>query len=319
MKLRLTFLMSLLFCSLQAQIDIDKKDLLKEYANKSCLCIDSISLTNKGAKENSLEIKKCIDKQVVSFQMIDKLSETLVLSKKGGAEKKANINVEINDNVDSEEFKKYYYKIERHLMQNCTAIKNVSGSQNKEHIMSISKNPKALEYYDKGIRYFKKNNFKKALPYFKKAVKVDDSFVFALDNLGLCYRKLGKLNKALKTYKKSLEIDPFGKMPLQNIAIVYAHKKQYLEAIAAYHNLAKIDPENPEVYYGIGQIYYEYLKDYEKSLRSMCKAYVLYVKLNSPFRADAEKIIGYNYTKLKEQNKVALFNEILKEFKINAN
>ena len=78
--------------------------------------------------------------------------------------------------------------------------------------------------------------------------------------LGLTYRYLNKLDDALIAYQKSLEKDPYGKMPLQNIPIVYAYKKDYNKAISAYKRLAEIDFDNPEVYYGIEQIYYEYLK-----------------------------------------------------------
>jgi tetratricopeptide (TPR) repeat protein len=144
-------------------------------------------------------------------------------------------------------------------------------------------------------------------------LKIDPKFAFAWDNIGICYRRLENYDKALEAYQNSLKIDPNGTMPLQNIAIVYQYKKQYDKAIAAYEKLGEIDKDNPEIYYGIGNIYATYLLDYEKGLSNMCKAYNLYIKQKSPFRTDAEKLINGIYREMKLQGKEARFAEILKE------
>jgi len=130
--------------------------------------------------------------------------------------------------------------------------------------------------------------------------------------------KLGEYDKAIGAYNKSLEVDPTGLLPLQNIAIVYQYKKEYKKAIKAYEKLAEIDKYNPEVYYGIGQIYSVYLKEYEKGLDNMCKAYNLYVEQKSPYRSDAEEIISMIHTEMKKEGKEEKFNEILKLNKISS-
>ena len=158
----------------------------------------------------------------------------------------------------------------------------------------------------------KKENFEKAVQYFEKAVNEDPEFAFAWDNLGLNYRRLNKFDKAIVSYRKSLEIDPNGLMPLQNIAIVYQYKKEYLNAINAYEKLAQIDKNNPEIFYGIGNVYATNLNDYEKGLENMCKAYNMYIEQKSPYRTDAEKIINVIYTEMKKQGKEDKFNQILK-------
>jgi tetratricopeptide (TPR) repeat protein len=181
---------------------------------------------------------------------------------------------------------------------------------------SYSSNKEALELYQKGLKLSKAGNCDKAIAYYEAALKIDPQFVFAWDNLGLCYRRLDYYDKALEAYQKSLEIDPNGIMPLQNIAVVYQFKKEYNKAIECYEKLEKVDGNNPEIYYGIGNIYASYLEEYEKALGYMCKAYNLYIEQKSPYRSDAEKVIRNIYSAMKKQGKEARFNEILKENKI---
>ncbi|MBK9249210.1 MAG: tetratricopeptide repeat protein [Ignavibacteria bacterium] len=131
--------------------------------------------------------------------------------------------------------------------------------------------------------------------------------------MGLCYRKLGNYDKAIEVYKKSLEIDPIGMTPLQNIAMAYMYKHEYYKAIDAYKRLEAIDKSNPEVYYGLGNVYANALHEYEKGLDYICKAYNLYIKIKSPYRTDAEKVINMIYSEMKKVGKEEEFNKILEE------
>lgn len=288
-----------------SQVDVKNtpESLLKRISEISCKCIDSIDVYNKNSVQISKEVNDCIKKQVIVFQMSSKLLKIENLEKK-------QIDVQINENSD--EYKKYYYELETYMMENCGSLKEKIASSEKQSDKSVSKNKIALDYYLKGVDEFKNENFKKAVQYFEKAVREDPEFAFAWDNLGLSYRKLNNFDKAIKCYKKSLKIDPNGLMPLQNIAIVYQYKKEYQNAIAAYKKILDIDKDNPEVYYGIGNIYALNLQDFEQGLENMCKAYTLYVRQKSPYRADAEKVINIIYSEMKKQGKEEKFNQILK-------
>ena len=86
MKSILLFVLIAIFpINLFAQLEIDGKPLnaeqremvktafsaenvLSKVAEDACVCIDSISISNKNAKQTSLEIRKCIDDQVVTYQ-----------------------------------------------------------------------------------------------------------------------------------------------------------------------------------------------------------------------------------------------------------
>lgn len=286
--------------------------LLKELAENGCKCVDSISLYNKANDEIAKEISKCIDKQTGALQMGTKLMQIDGLKENAEVKDgKKQINISVNFDENSDEYKKYYYELERYMMRNCTSIKDKAANNEKQSAKSVTENKKAIDFYSKGLKESKKENFGKAVEYFEKAVKEDPEFAFAWDNLGISYRRLNNFDKAIESYTKSLELDPNGLMPLQNIAIAYQYKKEYPKAIEAYEKLAKVDNNNPEVFYGIGNVYATNLKEYEKGLENMCKAYNLYIDQKSPYRVDAEKIINIIYSEMKKQGKEEQFNKIL--------
>ena len=291
--------------------------LLKETSEKACKCIDSIDTRNKSSEELAKEVSKCIDRQEEGYQLTSKIMNIDLTSNLKTTEKKT-IDIVLNTNKNSDEYKKYYSEIENYLSDHCKALKMTLASSDIENDKSVSNNPVALNFYSKGLKYFKNDDYKKALTYFEKAVKADSVFAFAWDNIGVCYRKQDNYDAAIYAYNRSLAIDPNGITPLQNIAVAYEYKKEYDKAIKAYKTLSELDSFNPEVFYGIGRVYAFFLNDYEKGLDNMCKAYNLYTKQKSPYRVDAEKLIGSIYKEMKKLNNTDKFNEILKANNINA-
>ncbi|MEC4003716.1 tetratricopeptide repeat protein [Flavobacterium sp. SUN052] len=301
------------------EIKIDKKKLLAELSESACKCIDSINSFSKSKDSISSEIHNCIDKHVGAYQMGDKLSSIKDLEKTAtaGDDGKKEINISININQNSNEYKKYYYEMERYLLTNCKAVKAKIAANDNIGEKSISRNSESLKYYYLGLDESKNENFEKAIEYYKKALVFDKDFAFAYDNIGICYRRLNKFEEAIDAYEQSLKIDPNGKMPLQNIAVVYLYKKEYKKAVKAYEKLAKLDDQNPEVYYGIGNIYTQYLFEYEKALDYLCQAYNLYVAQKSPYRTDAETLIQIVFKEMKKQGKESQFDATLKKYHIN--
>jgi tetratricopeptide (TPR) repeat protein len=53
-------------------------------------------------------------------------------------------------------------------------------------------------------------------------------------------------------------------MPLQNIVPSLRAQKEFDKAITAYEKLAEVDKNNPEVFYGLGNVLAMDLKEYEK-------------------------------------------------------
>lgn len=296
-----------------------KEKLLAEVSNGACNCIDSIDAFNKDQKQKSDEVHRCIDEKTGVYLVGSKLSNIEDLEKFAKEDKNGNKQVDVNINLDknSDEYKGAYFELERYLMDSCSSIKSLIGSHDKINKNSVSDNEDARQLYSSGVDEVKNNNWEKATEYFERSVILDPNFAFAWDNLGLCYRNTGKLDKALNAYKKSLSLDPDGVMPLQNIAIVYEFKEQYNDAIKAYKHLAEIDKDNPEANYGIGRIYIAHLSDYEKGLDYLCQAYNMYVEQNSPYRTDAESLINKVYQDMKKNGKEQKCIQIMKNNHIN--
>ncbi len=289
-----------------------ENSLLKELAGNACKCIDSISLYDRIKKEVIEEIHSCIDEQTGAYQMGSKLFNIDYIKDAVEKDGKKQVDISVNLDKDSREYKEYYYEIERYLMNNCNALEGVIASNEKQSEKSVSDDPEARRYYSLGIEESKQGNFERAIGYYMEAIKIDPDFAFAWDNIGICYRRLEKYDLAIEAYEKSLSIDPYGVMPLQNIAIVYQYTEEYEKAIEAYERYGAIHKENPEFYYGAGRVYAVFLNKHEKGLDYMCRAYNLYVESKSPYRTDAEQVILIINQEMKKSGKEDKFLEILK-------
>lgn len=295
--------------------NLDNTSFIKEVSFEACLCIDSIPTINLRTKIIASKISRCIDNVVSTYQIGSKFKNINLTDN----DKNKQIDINFNTNKNSAEYKKDYKTIEEYLMANCVAMKEVITTNDIINEKSISKNDAAMKAYHLGIDESKKEKHKEAIEHYKKAIALDPEFAFAYDNLGLSYRKLEDFDNAIIAYQKSLEIDPNGSMPLLNIAVAYQYKKEYYKAIEAYKKLSELDSKNPEIYYGIGNVYAFSLNDYENGLDNLCKAYNIYSETKSPYRTDAQTLIQRIYSYLKKEGKEDKFFEILKNNNINVN
>jgi tetratricopeptide (TPR) repeat protein len=292
------------------QLKMDTTRFLNEYGNAACRCIDSISLSWKGKEDINADIFDCINTQTTLYQFMMKINNQMF-----GDDTSRSISINVDKN--SKEFQRYYFEIESWLKDSCKSMNKAAANNNKASVSSVSYDRKARELYDKGNEWVEKGNLEKALSFFEKAVKQDEKFAFAWDNIGICNRKLGNYDAALAAYNKSLEVDPGGITPLQNIPVVYQYQKKYDKALQAYESLQHQYPDDPEGFYGAGLVCVDFKQDYEKGLHNLCKAYNIYTKSNSPYRVDAEKVINIIFGKMKAEGKEKRFYEILKEYHLN--
>lgn len=286
----------------------DKNKNLRVASDGACQCIDSISITNKSAAEIANESSACIDKQMMMYQMM-KGMEAALLSKK-------DFTINISDNKNSAAYKADYYELERFLMDSCEALRSIVGVHNDKNVKSMSKNKDALKYYYQGEEQQTQNDILEAIKSYKLALAIDPEFAFCWDNLGLCYRRNKQYNDAIDAYNKSIEVDSTASTPYQNLAVVYEYQKKYKQASDTYERLVNLDKKNPEGYYGLGRALAMQDRD-EEAVAAICKAYMLYVETKSPYRTDAEQVMGALYHKMKDNKKAKAFKNILKENNID--
>ncbi len=291
------------------------QDLKEQEINRitelSCQCIDDIDRTLT-KDQKVIQIQECIENSSITVQMENSLLNLKKIdSIRSNESKKDTITIKNKDLTINT--KKYYTEVEDQLIKNCNALNNVYFSDETLLQNSISDKKNAQKLYKLGQNAFKKQHFKKALKYYRKAVQKDDTFAFAWDNLGYTYRKLKDYTNAIKAYEKSLKLDPKGKMPLMNIAVAYQLNNQLKEAKEAYKVYRNYYKDDPESFYGLGRIQF-FEKDYKSALENMIQAFFLYKSMNSPYYKDAERHILLIYEEYKKQDNLEAFKTITDRF-----
>lgn len=97
-----------------------------------------------------------------------------------------------------------------------------------------------------------KSDFKKAVEYYLKALKYDNSNPIIYRNISLAYRKLKDYDKAIEYAKESLSRD--GDNPDSHILIgnIYFEMARYKDAIQRYEVALKFAPDNAALLYNMG-------------------------------------------------------------------
>ena len=260
--------------------------------NASCTCVEGIS-TSLPLETKNQQIEECIS---TSYQ---------------------NHFTEKNQFPTTDaEINTFVQKVQTALVNNCDAIATVTFADDEEKLNSYSYNEKAMEAYNKGQNAYKAGDLKEAIKHYKKALSIDAEFVFAWDNLGRTYRELNKLDKAIEAYEKSLAIDMHNRTALMNMAVAYSHKKDFPNVIKYYKQLKEYYPEDPESAYGLALSYYN-TGEYNDALTNAIEAYKLYKKSNSPYFADAEKVIKLLYKAFESEDRVEEFKKICADNDVN--
>ncbi|MFK5981692.1 MAG: tetratricopeptide repeat protein [Flavobacteriaceae bacterium] len=266
---------------------VSNNQLQQKASELSCECITTINVSLPLAEKNKM-IQKCISESLSSEINKDGISLT------------ENKIEALKENMQKE------------LVESCEAVKRVVFSDNEEKLHAYSNNEKAMKYYNLGLEASRNEDLKTAIKHYKKAVSIDKEFVFAWDNLGVSYRRLSEFDNAIEAYESSLKIDGYNRTALMNIAVVYNHKKDFDNAIKYYELLKSYYPEDPESPYGLSLIFMQ-LGELEKSLLNTIKAYDLYKKSDSPYQADAERLITFLFSEFKKNGKEKEFKKICKE------
>ena len=289
-----------------------------EVSLNACECISEID-TKLDYEAKSTEIKECIKSANSSYQLTNSI---LNVSEEIAKDKKETKDVSKDTIQAKKEYtisfypEKDYQEIEAYLLETCGDMKSIYFSTDKKSRKSVSKNEEALAYYVAANQLKDDADYEKAIELYKKALEIDEKFAFAWDNLGITYRKLNRFEDAIFAYKKSLKIDPKGTMPLVNIAIVYQLIGEYDNSIKYYNKLKKYNKDNPEAYFGLARMYF-IKENYKEASDNILKAYILYSKIESPYKSDAEQILSAIYQQLKAKDQLDILKDAAKANKID--
>ena len=178
---------------------------------------------------------------------------------------------------------------------------------------------KARVHNNYGVELSQKGNFKEAIFYFKKAIKMDNKYPDPHNNLAVAYSRTNEIDKAIEALKAGIRIHPYYPEGYNNIASFFLQKKQPEKAKRALATALKLRPHYGKAYFNLGRVYIE-LNQKEKAWECFKKAcfeadldtdigFYMYGRVSLALKKYDDAIVGY--TKALELNatiKDARFN-----------
>ena len=125
-----------------------------------------------------------------------------------------------------------------------------------KEISSPGKKSEALEQKNYGDRFLKKGDFRTAIIYYKKAIKIQPDLNSAIGNIGISYTQLKLYDKAIEIFKHLLESDTKHlHTNYYNLAELYKRKGDIESAIKYYIKSAETNPFPIYSYQYLGDLY----------------------------------------------------------------
>ena len=136
--------------------------------------------------------------------------------------------------------------------------------------MIKNKNLNVKELFKLGFQNQKLKNFKEAIKFYSRVIKIDPSVVFTHYNLGIIYEQLGDIKQAEKNYKEAIKVKPLFIHSYNNLGIMSQHQGQKENAIKYFKRVIEIDPKYYNGYSNLGLVYAS-LGMYDEALKSYLK------------------------------------------------
>ena len=148
---------------------------------------------------------------------------------------------------------------------------------------------KAAEHNDRGIEYYNKGNYDRAIAEYTEAIRLNPNLTAAYANRGVVYHEKGDYNRAITDYTEAIRLNP-NEADYYNIrGIAYENKGDYDRAIADHTQAIRLAPNNADTYDWRGQAYYN-KGDYDRAIADFTQQMRL-----EPNTASAYNWRGYAY------------------------
>ncbi len=143
---------------------------------------------------------------------------------------------------------------------------------------AIRENPRdAVSYYNRGVGYFHKGDFDRAIADFTEAIEINPKSALAYNARGVIFEEQHDLDRAIADATKAIEIDPKYAPAYSNRGNALMHKGGELDrAIADYTEAIEIDPQQKggahlNAYYNRG-FAYQMKRDLDRAIADYAKA-----------------------------------------------
>ncbi len=207
------------------------------------------------------------------------------------------------------------------FLGHATYERNKVWRSQEEFWMNIIQNSpkKARGYNNYAVAIAEKNRHEEAIPYLRKAIKMDAYYPDPWSNIAVCFSATGQVDMAIMQLEKAIQINPNYPEFYNNLASFYLNKKNFprVEQLANY--AIKLRPHYGKAYFNLGQALYEQGKKEEalEKLRFAClkadfdtvEAFTAYAQLSLELQKFDEAVIGYqNICALEPHNPDHHFN-----------
>ena len=123
---------------------------------------------------------------------------------------------------------------------------------------NIQNSPKkARAYNNYAVAIAEHERYAEAIPYLRKAIKLDPYYPDPWSNISVCYCRIGKLDIAINSLRRALTINPNYPEFYNNLSSYLLTKKEYAEVKRLTQHAIKLRPYYGKAHFNWGQALYE--------------------------------------------------------------
>jgi len=113
----------------------------------------------------------------------------------------------------------------------------------------------AEELLARGCLYIQNQVFDEAAREFRKAIKMDETYAEAYNNLGLCLLYANKIDEAIENFQLALQYFPNWHLAQANLALALQRVNRLEEAADCYQRSLQAKKNQPTVWLALGDVY----------------------------------------------------------------
>ena len=159
-----------------------------------------------------------------------------------------------------------------------------SGSTTEPIEGPYTTNLEAGEYFQLGVRYYTRGEFKAAEIAMAEAVTFDPAMSMAYYMLGNALLQQNENGQAAAQYQQALRLDPTLANGHNNLGVSLYRLGRYEDAIAAYDQAITLNPKLADTFFNLG-IVYQQIEESKRAILNLEKAKYFYRQENDLARA----------------------------------
>ncbi|MGB3340576.1 MAG: tetratricopeptide repeat protein [bacterium] len=134
-------------------------------------------------------------------------------------------------------------------------------------------------YYNRANAYDAKVDYHRAIADYSKAIGLNPKAAKAYNNRGLTYGRVDQYQRAIDDFTEAVRIDPTYALAFNNRGMIYGRLEQHKQAVADFTEAVRIAPDYAKGYYNRAIAYYS-IGEYKKALEDVIKSRALGYEVN---------------------------------------